>query len=800
MKVSYNWLKEYVNTTVSPEELGEKMTRAGIELDAIEYRGRELKNVVVAEIVSCEAHPESRKLHICRVNTGSEELQIVCGAPNAREGIKVALALPGAELPGGIKIGIAKLAGIESSGMLCSGAELGIDERDNAGIMELPAEFKLGEDIVKALALEDAVLDFELTPNRADCMGMLNVAREVGSITGEEVCPPQIAYAELGPDINTMFKLRVEANDLCPRYTARLVQGVKIAPSPQWMQNYLLAAGMRPINNVVDISNFVMLELNHPIHTFDYQTLKGHEIIVRRAAEGEQMETLDGKMRDLDTETLMIADAERPVCIAGIMGGMETEVTDSTTDILIEAACFNSKCIRRSARKYNIPSEASMRFEKGVDVDTTDLAARRVAQLLVELCGGVAARGCVDVYPEPVAEKKITLSVKKLNNLLGTDYTLEDAAEIMRRLNFPMERVGEDLLVFVPNYRLDITIPEDLIEEIARLKGYDNIPTSLPDGAMTQGGRDAKQSFVYDLTHKCAALGLREAVCYSFISPDEWDKLLLAENHAWRNVKAILNPINEDQSIMRTSLLPGLLNSLSRNVRKRNQEVALFEEGVVFLPQANEELADEDPRLGFVLYGAEKSAWNKKPVAFDFFYAKGIIDALFAPYGIAYSLERPDREAYPFLHSGKSAVVLVNGEIIGYFGELHPTAAANYDLDGGIAAELRLLPLLAVAKTVPVCESISKYPAVTRDICVIGEESVPAEEAAKLIRSIGGEILKSVELFDVYQGASLGEGKRSLAFALNFQSVERTLTDKEIDSVFEQIVSELNSQLGLALR
>jgi len=800
MKVSYNWLKEYVNTTVSPEELGEKMTRAGIELDAIEYRGRDLKNVIVAEIVSCEDHPESRKLHICKVNTGSEELQIVCGAPNAREGLKVALALPGAELPGGIKIGIAKLAGVESSGMLCSGAELGIDERDNAGIMELPADFRLGQDIVKALALEDAVLDFELTPNRADCMGMLNVAREVGSITGEPVCAPRIAYAELGPDINTMFKLRVEATDLCPRYTARLVQGVRIAPSPQWMQNYLLAAGMRPINNVVDISNFVMLELNHPIHTFDYQTLKGSEIIVRRAAAGEQMETLDGKMRDLDTETLMIADAERPVCIAGIMGGMETEVTDCTTDILIEAACFNSKCIRRSARKYNIPSEASMRFEKGVDVDTTDLAARRVAQLLVELCGGVAARGCVDVYPEPVAEKKITLSIKKVNNLLGTNYTLEEAAQIMRRLNFPMEREGEDLLVFVPNYRLDITIPEDLIEEIARLKGYDNIPTSLPDGAMTQGGRDAKQSFVYGLTHKCATLGLREAVCYSFISPAEWDKLLLAENHAWRNVKSILNPINEDQSIMRTSLLPGLLNCLSRNVRKRNQDVALFEEGVVFIPQENEELADEDPRLGFVLYGAEKSAWNKKPAAFDFFYAKGLLDAMLAPYGIAYSLERPEREEYPFLHPGKSAAVLVNGEKVGYFGELHPTVAENYDIDGGIVAELRLLPLLAIAKTVPVCEGISKYPAVTRDICVIGEESVPAEAAAELIRSIGGDILKNVELFDVYQGASLGEGMRSLAFALNFQSVERTLTDKEIDSVFEQIVAELKSQLGLSLR
>lgn len=801
MKVSYNWLKEYIPACLSPEELGEKMTRAGIELDSIEYRGEGLNGVVTARIVECLPHPQSEKLHICSVDTGSGLLQVVCGAPNAAAGLTVALAKPGAVLPDGKKIGIAKLAGVESQGMLCSGAELGIDEKDNAGIMVLPEDMPLGEDIVGALSLKDAVLDFELTPNRADCMGMLNVAREVGAITGEQAALPQIAYPELGGDINSLFSLRVEAPELCPRYTARLVRGVHIAPSPLWMQNYLLAAGMRPINNVVDIANFVMLELNHPLHTFDYQTLAGRQIIVRRAAEGESMQTLDGKQRELDADTLMICDAEKPICIAGIMGGMDTEVTAETTDILIEAACFNQKSIRRSARKYNIPSEASSRFEKGTDIDTTDLAARRAVQLLVELCGGVAARGCVDFYPHLVSEKRILLGIDKVNALLGTDYSMEEIAEVMSRLGFPCERQGDKLLVYVPNYRLDITIPEDLIEEVARLKGYDNIPTTLPGGTMTQGGRSPKQQFIKQITDSCAAFGLREALNYSFISKKEWSKLLLPEQHPLREVMSIINPINEEQCIMRTTLLPGLLNSIARNGYKRNVNPALFEQGVVFLPQEGGELPLEQERLAFVLNGESRSGWNLPAAKYDFYYAKGLLEHIFAPFKLKFDYAVPARTVYPYLHPGKSAVISLNNEVIGIIGELHPTVQANYDIEGSLlVVELSLAPCLAAAKLVPVCESISRFPAVTRDICVLGDASVPAAEAQKLIEEVGSGILKSVRLFDVYQGAPLLHGQRSLAFALEFQSAERTLTDTEIDEVFAQIVESLKDKLALCLR
>ena len=801
MRVSYNWLKEYVDIKISPEELAEKMTRSGIEVEAVEYMGRGLDKVVVAQVLEKKAHPESNHLSVCRVISGEDVKMIVCGAPNVEAGQKVALALPGAVLPGGKVIGTAVVAGIESGGMICSMSELGLDEHANKGIWVLPDDLAVGTELVDALDIKDAVLVLGLTPNRSECLGMLNVAREVAAVCGEAFSFPPISYPELGSDIANLADIEIEDKTLCPRYTVRIVQGVHIAPSPLWMQMRLLAAGMRPLNNVVDIANYVMLEMNQPLHTFDYKNIGGKKIIVRRARDGETMTTIDGNLCELSPQDLMICDNTRPVCIAGVMGGAETEVTGQTTDILIESACFDRLSIRKTARKFNIPSEASVRFEKGVDIEATDVVARRISQLLVELCGGIAARGVLDFYPQKTKLKHIRLSIAKVNNLLGTAYTLEQSAAVMKRLSFPVERVENDLLVTVPNYRADIAIEEDLIEEIARLMGYDNIPTVLPQGNSTQGGRNSKQSFKLRLEDICAGLGLYESVNYSFISSAEWDKLMLDKVHQWCDNLEIMNPLNEDQRVMRTTLLPGLLNNALRNQNKRTTDAALFETGTVFNPVPERQLPDEAEMLCIVLMGNTASSWHTQGTAYDYYHIKGIWENIADSFRLDYKIIPVDPAVYPFLHPGKSARITVNGEAAGYMGALHPAVGDNYSLDSEVfVLEISLDKFYAALPAAVVAHGVSKYPAITRDIAVIGNVDIPAAEAESIILGSGGEYLISCRLFDVYSGAGIETGKRSLAYALTFQNTERTLTDSEIDEAFGNIVNELQARLGLCLR
>ncbi len=808
MRVSYNWLKDYLPINITAEELAEKMTFAGLEIDEVEPRCQELSGVVVGKVNRCEKMEGSDHLHICAVYDGEREETVVCGAPNVAAGQTVAFAKVGATLPGGFTIGCKKAFGVESRGMLCSQKELGVGE-DHSGIWLLPDYLQAGADLVETLRLKDQVLVVELTPNRSDCLGVLNCAREAAALTGLKAAEPDLSYPEEGPDIQGMIDIQVDDPAICPRYLARLVTGVRIGPSPLWMQQYLLAAGMRPINNVVDIANFVMLEYNQPLHTFDYQSLRGKKIYVREAALGEELTTLDGKNRVFNGDEILICDGEGPVCLAGVMGGFNSEVTENTQDILIESACFEPVHIRRTARRLGIPSESSQRFEKGIDAASCDLAARRAAQLLVRYCGGTAAKGAVDICRESFAPKRILLRRAKVNALLGMDYSMEEIVQVMKNLAFGLEPAEETEAVWVtaPTYRRDIVLEEDLIEEVARLKGYDHIPATIPLN-QTCGYRNREQSLELRVKELCAGLGLQETVNYSFISPKEAARLRLPAGHPWCGGLRIQNPLNEEQSVMRQSLLPGLLHAVSRNNSRRNLDVRLFEMGMSFVPagglqagQLEEEPLQPEEKLllGFALSGAPAVNWQKQGRAYDFFFLKGIVESLFRALGI--SGLRYQRLHAPYLHPGRAAEIFLDDTLLGYIGEIHPLTAAAYELENRtVVGELYMAPLFAAANNIPQKHDLPRYPEVKRDIALLGDANVAAADIEAAIRRAGGAYLRKVELFDLYDGAPIPAGQRSLAYSLSFVNEERTLTDKEVDQSFAAIVKTLQENLHIQLR
>ena len=767
--------------------------------------------MVIAKVLTCEPVSGSDHLHQLSVDAGgAEPLSIVCGAPNIAAGQLVACALVGAELPGGFTIAKRKTFGVESCGMICSQKELGLSD-DHSGIWVLDEYFAgqeapLGADLIETLKLRDDIMVIELTPNRSDCLGMVNMAREAAAVTGGQLHLPEIAYEEKGNPIEQAISITVEDEKLCPRYAARLVRNVKIGPSPLWMQNYLLAAGMRPINNVVDISNFVMLELNQPLHTFDYQQLKGQKIVVRAAQPGETMQTLDGKERLFQGDEILICDGERPVCVAGVMGGMDTEVTEATQDILIEAACFDQVHIRKTSRRLGIPSEASLRFEKGVDAANCDTACRRAAQLLVEYCGGVADQGVVDVraaaYREGFPAKRLLLRPERVNHILGAAYTKEEVCQVMQALQFPYTETEEGLWVDAPYYRQDIRIEVDLIEEVARIMGYDKIPATLPLNAST-GGRTQEQQLLLKVKDSCVALGLNETVNYSFISPKEADRLSLPEDHPWRSNLVVSNPLSEEQSVMRQSLLPGLLHTAARNQSRRNLDLRFFETGMIFIP-AQEDVQSTQPQelltLGMLLSGAAEDNWLHQTKEYDFYDLKGMVEALATQLGVGpLSFSRCQRE---YLHPGRSAQISLGETVLGVIGEVHPVVAEAYELSGRVlVAELLLAPLMqAAAEQGNKPHDLPRYPASSRDIAVIGSKEVAESAIAQSIRENGGEYLRQVRLFDLYDKAPIPEGQRSLAYGLLFRKEEGTLTDQEVDAAFNAIVAALESSFGYKLR
>lgn len=804
MNVSYQWLKSLVPFDLGPEELADQLTFAGLSVEQVTYLNKGIEHVVVGEVLTVEPHPQKKKLSVCRVNNGKAELTVVCGAPNVRPGIKAPLALVGANLPGGFSIGIADKWGVESFGMLCSAEELALPPGlaladSDGGIFILPEECAVGEDIITALWLDDAVLEFELTPNRADCLSVINIAREVAAITGAPLTLPEIKLPPAVKDVHALMSIDVRDADLCPRFTGKVIEEVKIGPSPYWMRQRLACAGIRAINNVVDISNYVLMEMSQPSHTFDYDRLAGHKIIVRRAEEGETLVTLDETERTLTGDMLLVCDGERPVSIAGVMGGMDTEITTDSKNIFLECAYFYPKSIRLTSRALGLASESSARFEKGIDKENVIRASDRIAQLICELAGGTLVAGTLDTAAGGGEPHTVSVTLTRINALLGLSLSWQEVEHILSALAFAYEREGDRLTVTVPSYRQDIVREVDIIEEIARLHGYEKIPATLPRGKVTEGRRTVKQKLEDGLKDCMTAMGFSEIITYSFTNKKYFDDLLLPAADERRNTVVVRNPFSDEQGIMRTTLLPQMLAVAARNMNRRILDLAIYEMAHVFLPKG-EKLPAEEPHLAALVAGHSSAGWSGETEALDFFYLKGVLEEVFASLHIGdWSLGREDLP--PFLHPGRSANVYLGETYVGYLGEVHPTVAENFELpERANVLEVNLAVLLGHASDRIAYLAVSKYPGVDIDLAFLADQNAAAGQIAAAIKDSGGEYLRQVELFDIYEGGQVGKGKKSLAYTLRFQAAERTLTAEEIAATVEKIKEELKTQFGIVLR
>lgn len=817
MRVPYRWLQEYVDVGLGPEALAEALTMQGLGVEAVERPGPAFSGVVTGRVLAAEPHPNADRLRVCTVDVGEAEPRtIVCGAPNVAAGQTVPVALPGAALPGGVTIGEARLRGVLSRGMICSAKELGLpDPTGGAGILALAEPFPPGRDLREALGLDEAVLVLELTPNYAmHCQSLLGVAREVAALTGGAVRVPAPAVREAARPAAALVEVRVEEPDLCPRYVARVIEGVRVGPSPLWLQRRLEAAGMRPINNVVDVTNYVMLEMGQPLHAFDLHRLGGtgerKRIVVRRARPGETLVTLDGAERRLATDDLVIADGEeggRAVALAGVMGGGNSEVTPETTAILLESASFHNLSVRRTARRLGIPSEASSRFEKWVDPEGCRAAADRAMTLLQELAGGEVLAGAVDVYPRPAEPRRIAARSAWINAFLGTALSDAEMGAIFERLGF---EVGDfhagSILVTVPTRRPDVEGEADLAEEVARLHGYNRIPVTLPKSPAAPATPSPERRLAAEARAVCLAAGLCEVMTYSFMDPAGFDRVGLPADDARRRAIPLANPLSEDQGVMRTCLLPLLLEVAATNVRHRRTDVSVFEIGRVYLPKGLPlaELPEERLALGAVLMGAaDRGGWYGPAVEADFYHAKGLVEAVCRRLGVdGVTFEA---HAAPGYHPGRTARLLAPGgsgaQTLGVLGELHPETARAYDLPGRVlAVELDLTALMALARPVRAYRPLPRFPASDRDLAVLVPDGVPAARVEATIAAAGGDLLESVRLFDLYRGAGVPEGWRSLAYSLVYRAGDRTLTDAEVDAVHGRVRAALAERLGARLR
>lgn len=809
MLVSYEWLKRYVDINVSAEVLAEKLTLAGITVDLVHHPGAELANIRAGRIMQIDPHPDADKLVVCQLDMGAgyDEflnengwLQIVTGAKNVRVGQIVPVALHNSSVVGK-KIKKSKLRGVPSFGMMCSKEELNVQPAltDEDGIWILDESIEPGTDCIKALWLDDPVLELDLTPNRTDCQAVVNLAREVAAVLHTDLHLPEITYTETERKITDLATLEVRDSDLCPRYLARMIEGLQIAPSPYWLQHFLNCSGVRSINNVVDVSNFVMLEYGNPMHTFDYDTLQGHGIIVRRAKAGEKIVTLDEQERELNEENLLICDAgDRGVCVAGVMGGLNTEITPETKNVFLEVAAFDHVSIRRTARALGLHSEASQRYEKGVNAQLLDDVSRRTIQLLAELCGGKPVSGALECNVTKPEQIRVQLRPARVNAVLGTNFTENEIVGAIKALQFNIEKTADGYLVDIPAYRQDIELEVDLIEEVARLLGFDRIPTTLPHGAMTEGKRTAKQRFLEQTKAAMVRLSANEVINYGFISPKEWERLRLPEDDKRRDTLHILNPLNEEQSIMRTTLAPGLLKDAARNLSRRNNDLLLFEQGVVFIPQG-EELPNEVNTLAVLATGQQPKGWNTAAAPYDFFYIKGLAEALLAELKIADAEFRPCEEL-SYMHPGRTAALYAGGDYAGYLGELSPAVQTAYGIKQRVLLlEIDLDVLFAHRGEIAQYQSLPKFPAAVRDIAVVLDKEVSFADLARVIKNAGGKYLTEISLFDVYENPILGLNRRSLAYNLTFQCADRTLTVDEVNAAFNDIVGAIEA-LGGELR
>ena len=806
MNTSLNWIKAMVpGLEVTDQEFRDAMTLSGTKVENFTAFDKNLDKIVVGQIESVEKHPDADKLVICQVNVGSETVQIVTGAPNipvGSSGQKVPVVLDGGRVAGGhdggafpedgIKIKKGKLRGVESFGMMCAIEELGSsrefypDAPEN-GIYILGDDAQVGEDAVHYLGLDDTVFEYEITNNRVDCYSIIGIAREAAATFRKPFTPPVVTETGNAEDINDYVKVDVEATDLCSRYTARLVKNIKLAPSPKWMQRRLASAGIRPINNIVDITNYVMEEYGQPMHAYDYDTLAGGKIVVRRAKDGEKFMTLDGQERTLDSDMLMICDGEKAVGLAGIMGGENSKITDDVKTMLFEAATFDGTNIRKATKRLGLRTDASGKFEKGLDPENALAAMNRACQLIEELGAGEIVGGVVDVYPKKKERVRVPFEPERINALLGTNVSVEEMLGYFKMLELDYDEAKQELII--PTFRQDLLRTADIAEEVARFFGYANIPTTLPHGASTMGKISFKQR-VEDVAGEIAQFcGFSQAMTYSFESPKVFDKLKLAADAEERKTVVISNPLGEDFSIMRTMPLNGMLTSLATNYNRRNKDVKLYELAKVYVPVEGEELPDERVQFTLGFYGDG-----------DFFTMKGVVEEFLEKIGMNVRPEYDPEAGKAFLHPGRQAKILYKDTVIGYLGEVHPDVADTYGLgDRTYVAVLDLPEILPFASFDRKYEGIAKFPAVTRDISMVMPKTVLVGEVEKIIEKRGGKLLEKYNLFDIYEGAQIKEGFKSVAYTISFRAKDRTLEDKDIQPIMEKILEDL-SGMGIELR
>ncbi len=807
MLVPLKWLREFIDHGLSPEELARVLTMAGLEADGVEERFPWAGKVVTARVLEVEPHPNADKLRLARVDTGSGQEVIVCGAPNLRQGMVSALALVGAVLGEGMEVKAAKIRGVESRGMLCSERELGLSD-DHSGIMALEQDLAPGLDLVEALGLEDKVLELSITPNRGDALSILGIARDLAAATGRPLTLPPVEVEEHQPPIEQDASITVDDPQACPRYVGRLVRGVRIAPSPLWMRDRLLAAGIRPINNVVDVTNYVLMERGQPLHAFDFANLAGGRIQVRTAREGERFTTLDGQERTLEPGMLLICDGERPVALAGVMGGLNSEIEDHTQQVLIESAFFDPVSIRRTSKRLGLSTEASYRFERGVDREGCALAADRAAQLMAQLAGGQVAAGVIDVYPRPYQAPKLPLSVKRTARFLGIELSREQVVEPLQRLGLAVSD-GPDpdqLLVEPPAARTDLERPVDLTEEVARLVGFDNIPAKLPRAPLAAKPRAWNQVVRERCRDLMAGLGFDEAINLSFAHPRFVERLRLTEGDPRCRVVKLLNPLSEDQSVLRTTLLPGLLTACRRNQAFSVPDVALFEVGKVFWHREGEKLPQEPSRLGGVLSGlAAPVSWWTGEQAVSLAHARGAVEYLLEGLGIKDISFPVPEDMPPYFEPGICCQVRQGERLLGELGKVHPKVAGAYDLDAPVYAfELDFDLVVELAPKGKSYTPLPRYPAVVRDVAIVVDEAVGAGDMLAAARQPrhkkARKWLAAVELFDLYRGKPLAKGQKSLAFRFYYRSPQRTLTEDEVRPAHQAVVEELLERFKGTLR
>ncbi|MEC0665290.1 phenylalanine--tRNA ligase subunit beta [Priestia flexa] len=802
MFVSYRWLQEYVDLSgVKAEELADKVTKSGIEVEGVENLNKGVSGVVIGHVVEREQHPNADKLSRCQVDLGDETVQIVCGAPNVAQGQKVAVAKVGAVLPGNFKIKRAKLRGEESNGMICSLQELGIESKLVAkdyqeGIFVFPSDAEVGADALEALNLHDEVLELGLTPNRSDCLSMLGVAHEVAAILNREVKYPEVEFQEAEEKASDYISVAVEAKEDNPLYVARMVKNVKIAPSPLWMQTRLMAAGIRPHNNVVDITNYILLEYGQPLHAFDYDRLGSKEVVVRHAQEGEEIVTLDDQKRVLKENQLVITNGKDPIALAGVMGGANSEVQDDTVNVLIESAYFRGLSVRQTSKEHGLRSEASARFEKGIDPSRTRIAADRAAELMAAYAGGEIVSGTVEFDEMTIEPAVVSVTLERINHVLGTELEMAEVQEIMNRLQFESKVEGDAIIVTVPTRRGDITIEEDIVEEVARMYGYDHLPTTLPVTVATPGRLSDYQLKRRKVRRFLEGAGLAQTTTYSLTSAEKATQFALNTASTVR----LAMPMSEDRSVLRQSLVPHLLEAVKHNNARQTDSIALYETGSVFLGTEEGQLPIEEERVAGAITGLWHShSWQGEKKAADFYVAKGVVEGLLSALGLDNHIEyKPTNQEG--MHPGRTAAVVLNGQEAGYVGQLHPVTQKQYGLRETYVFELNLKAIFAAKVEEVRYSAIPRFPSITRDIALVVDKEVLAGELQTAIYEAGGELLKEVAVFDLYDGERMEEGKKSVAFSLRYLDPERTLTDEEVSAAHANVLKVVEEQFKASLR